>query len=77
MDSMTIHGFSALGPHYGERPPSCHPILAPGYEIPPSLVAMVQSQFFLGARMKILTLTYVNLSRTGLSFQYQACTMKP
>ena len=48
---MTLRDFSAPSrSSHGERPPSCHPILAPGYEIPPSLVAMVRSQSFSGRR---------------------------
>ena len=47
---MTICGFSAPGPHYCEGPPSCRPILTPGYEIRPSLVAMVRSQSFSGRK---------------------------
>ena len=50
MDSMTIHNFSAPGPHYFELQPSSHPILTPGYEIRPSLVAMVRSQSFSGCK---------------------------
>ena len=33
---------------YLESPPSCHPILYDGYEIRPSLVAMVRAQSFAG-----------------------------
>ena len=33
---------------YLEPPPSCHPILSDGYEIRPSLVAMVRAQSFSG-----------------------------
>ena len=33
---------------YLEPPPSCHPILSEGYEIRPSLVAMVRTQSFSG-----------------------------
>ena len=49
---MTLHDFSARirSSHHGERPPSRHPILTPGYEIRPSLVAMVRSQSFFGRR---------------------------
>ena len=35
---------------YLERPPSCHPILSDGYEIRPSLVAMVHAQSFSGKK---------------------------
>ena len=35
---------------YLERPPSCHPILSDGYEIRPSLVAMVRAQSFSGRK---------------------------
>ena len=45
---MTLRDFSApsRSSHHGERPPSHHPILTPGYEIRPCLVAMVRSQSF-------------------------------
>jgi hypothetical protein len=46
MDSLSIRNFSALGTHYFERPSLCHPILTPGYEIRPSIIAMVRSQSF-------------------------------
>ena len=47
---MTPRDFSApsRSSHHGERPPSCHPILTPGYEIRPCIVAMVRSQSFSG-----------------------------
>ena len=35
---------------YMELPPSCHPILSDGYEIHPSLVAMVRASPFYGRR---------------------------
>ena len=35
---------------YLELPPSCHPILSDGYEIRPSLVAMVRAQSFSGKK---------------------------
>ena len=35
---------------YLEPPPSCHPILSDGYEIRPSLVAMVHAQSFSGKK---------------------------
>ena len=35
---------------YMEPPPSCHPILSDGYEIRPSLVAMVRASPFSGRR---------------------------
>ena len=35
---------------YLEPPPSCHPILSDGYEIRPSLVAMVRAQSFSGRK---------------------------
>ena len=35
---------------YLEPPPSCHPILFDGYEIHPSLVAMVRAQSFSGKK---------------------------
>ena len=35
---------------YLEPPPSCHPILSDGYEIRPSLVAMVCAQSFFGRK---------------------------
>ena len=35
---------------YLEPPPSCHPILSDGYEIRPSLVAMVCAQYFSGKK---------------------------
>ena len=35
---------------YMEPPPSCHLILSDGYEIPPSLVAMVRASTFSGRR---------------------------
>ena len=35
---------------YLEPPPSCHPILSDGYEIRPSLVAMVRAQSFSGKK---------------------------
>ena len=35
---------------YLEPPPSCHPILSDGYEIRPSLVAMVHAQSFSGRK---------------------------
>ena len=35
---------------YMEPPPSCHPILSDGYEIRPSLVAMVHASTFSGRR---------------------------
>ena len=35
---------------YLELPPSCHPILSDGYEIHPSLVAMVHAQSFSGKK---------------------------
>ena len=35
---------------YLEPPPSCHPILSDGYEIRPSLVAMVRAQSFYGKK---------------------------
>ena len=35
---------------YLEPPPSCHPILSGGYEIRPSLVAMVRAQSFSGKK---------------------------
>ena len=35
---------------YMEPPPSCHPILSDGYEIYPSLVAMVRASTFSGRR---------------------------
>ena len=35
---------------YMEPPPSCHPILSDGYEIHPSLVAMVRASPFSGRR---------------------------
>ena len=35
---------------YMEPPPSCHPILSDGYEIRPSLVAMVHAQSFSGKK---------------------------
>ena len=52
IDSITLRDFSApsRSSHHGERPPSCHPILTPDYEIRPSLVAMVRSQSFSGRR---------------------------
>ena len=37
---------------YLEPPPSCHPILSDGYEIRPSLVAMVRAQSFSGRKDK-------------------------
>ena len=47
MESVTLCNFLApSSSSHGEHPPSCHPILAPGYEIPTSLVAMVRSQSF-------------------------------
>ena len=49
MDTITLRDFSAPShSSHRERPPSCRPILTPGYEIPPSLVAMVRSQSFSG-----------------------------
>ena len=49
MDSIMLRDFLAPSrSSHHERPPSCHPILTPGYEIPPSLVAMVRSQSFSG-----------------------------
>jgi len=51
MDTITLRDFSAPSrSSHGEHPPSCHPILTPGYEIPPSLVAMVRLQSFSGRR---------------------------
>ena len=52
MDSITLRDFSApsRSSHHGERPPSRHPILTPGYEIRPCLVAMVRSQSFSGRK---------------------------
>ena len=49
---MTLHDFSApsRSSHHGERPPSRHPILTPGYEIRPCIVAMVRSQSFFGRK---------------------------
>ena len=35
---------------YLEPPPSCHPILSDGYEICPSLVAMIRAQSFSGRK---------------------------
>ena len=35
---------------YLEPPPSCHPILSDGYDIRPSLVAMVRAQSFSGKK---------------------------
>ena len=35
---------------YMELPPSCHPILSDGYEIRPSLVAMVRASTFSGRK---------------------------
>ena len=35
---------------YLEPPPYCHPILSYGYEIRPSLVAMVRAQYFSGKK---------------------------
>ena len=48
MDSITLRDFSVPNhsSHQGERPSSCHPILTPGYEIHPCIVAMVRSQSF-------------------------------
>ena len=47
MDSITLRDFLAASrSSHRERPPSCHPILTPDYEILPSLVAMVRSQSF-------------------------------
>ena len=37
---------------YLEPPPSCHPILSDGYEIHPSLLAMVRAQSFSGKKDK-------------------------
>ena len=47
---MTLRDFSApsRSSHHGERPPSRHPILTPGYEICPCIIAMVRSQSFSG-----------------------------
>ena len=39
-----------LSSEYLEPPPSCHPILSDGYEIRPSLVAMVRAQSFSGRK---------------------------
>ena len=51
MDSIMLRDFLAPSrSSHGERPPSCHPILTPGYEICPSLVAMVRLQSFSGRR---------------------------
>jgi len=49
MDSITLRDFSAPSrSSHGERPPSRHPILTPGYEIRPCIVATVRSQSFSG-----------------------------
>ena len=51
-DFLSIHmeyspSYPAVPSHgYLEPPPSCHPILSDGYEICPSLVAMVRAQSF-------------------------------
>ena len=51
MDSITLRDFlAASSSSHRERPPSCHPILTPGYEIRPSFVAMVKSQSFSGRK---------------------------
>ena len=43
--------YPAVSPReYMEQPPSCHPILSDGYEIHPSLVAMVRASPFSGRR---------------------------
>ena len=51
MESITLRDF--LAPRcssHREVPPSCHPILTPGYWIRPSFVTMVRSQSFSGRR---------------------------
>jgi len=51
MASVTLRDFSAPSrSSHREVPPSCHPILTPGYEIPTGLIAMVWSQSFSGPR---------------------------
>ena len=51
MDSITLRDFSAPSrSSHGERPPSRHPILTPGYEIRPCIIAMVRSQSFSGRK---------------------------
>ena len=50
MESITLRDFSAPSRSHCECPPSSYPILTPGYEICPSLVAMVRSQSFSGRK---------------------------
>ena len=45
-ESTTLREFSAPGHNYWVTPPSSHPILAAGFEIHPSLFALVRSQSF-------------------------------